>query len=307
MNAMKQVLLGGLLTLLAISGQVYAQQEPQFTQYTDNILYYNPAYAGSRGMMNISALHRQQWIGIDGAPMTQSFQLHTPLKYESVGLGMSVINDRIGPINQTWINADFSYSFKFRNGGKLAFGIKGGINLLNGKLNQLFTIQANDPTLEQNYVNKVAPNVGAGVYYHSKHWFIGAAVPKLIEPKLNNNAVRLIEKRHYYGMVGGYIKASRMLKIRPSAMVKITDNAPITVDGSLAFIFYDKVWLAGNYRLKEGAGLYVQLQLSHQLKVGYGCDITTSKLMRYNFGSHELMLSYDFIYKKRALASPRYF
>lgn len=286
---------------------VTAQQEPQFTQYTDNILYYNPAYAGSRGMMNISALHRQQWIGIDGAPMTQSFQIHTPLKYESVGIGMSFINDRIGPINQTWINADFSYSLEFKNKSKLAFGLKGGINLLNGQLNQLFTLQANDPQLQQNYVNKIEPNFGGGIYYHSKKWFIGAAVPKLLEPKLDNNSVRILEKRHYYGMVGGYFQPSRMLKIRPSAMVKLTDNAPITVDGSLAFIFYDKVWLAGNYRLLEGAGIYVQVQLSHQLKIGYGCDITTSKLMRYNFGSHELMISYDFIYKKRALASPRYF
>lgn len=291
----------------SVTTMVMAQQEPQFTQYTDNILYYNPAYAGSRGMMNISALHRQQWIGIEGAPMTQSFQIHTPLKYESVGIGMSLINDRIGPINQTWINADFSYSLEFKNKSKLAFGLKGGINLLNGQLNQLFTLQANDPQLQQNYINVVEPNFGGGIYYHSKKWFIGAAVPKLIEPKLDNNSVRILEKRHYYGMVGGYFQPSRMLKIRPSAMVKLTDNAPITIDGSLAFIFYDKVWIAGNYRLLEGAGIYAQVQLSHQLKIGYGCDITTSKLMRYNFGSHELMISYDFIYKKRALASPRYF
>lgn len=303
---MKQLILAIGICFSVVTA-VTAQQEPQFTQYTDNILYYNPAYAGSRGMMNISALHRQQWAGIEGAPMTQSFQIHTPLSYESVGIGMSVINDRIGPINQTWVNADFSYSLEFRNHSKLAFGLKGGINLLNGKLNQLFTLQANDPQLQQNYVNTIKPNFGAGIYYHSKKWFAGVAVPKLIEPKLDNNKVRVLEKRHYYAMVGGYIQPSRMLKIRPSAMVKITDNAPITVDGSVAFIFYDKVWLAGNYRLLEGAGIYAQFQLSHQLKIGYGFDLNTSKLMRYNYGSHEIMISYDFIYKKRALVSPRYF
>lgn len=304
---MKQYFLGCLLMILAISGgAVLAQQEPHFTQYTDNILYYNPAYAGSRGMMNIGMLHRQQWIGVKGAPMTQSFQLHLPLKYESVGVGMSVINDRIGPINQTWINADFSYSFKFRKGGKLAFGLKAGANLLNGKLSELYTLQSNDPTLQQNYVNTARFNVGSGVYYHSRHWFIGASIPKLLESK-GNGIERIKEQRHYYGMVGGYLKASRMLKIRPSAIVKLTENAPIAVDGSVAFIFYDKLWLAANYSLNENVGAYVQVQLSHQLKIGYGTDLTLSQLFHYNYGSHELMLSYDFIYKNRALASPRYF
>ena len=296
-----------LVVFIGLQTTVFSQQEPQFLQYMDNMLYYNPAYAGSREMLNLSALHRQQWIGVSGSPVSSTFQCHTPLKYESVGVGLSVVNDKLGPINASWINADFSYSLEFKNKGKLSFGVKGGVDILNGDLTKLYVNDANDKSLDYRYQNSTSFNVGSGVYYHSKYWFIGAAIPRILESKTDITNGEIAAQRHYYGMVGGYFKLNRMFKIRPSAMVKITENAPLGLDLSTAVIIYDKLWLGGNYRLKESGGVFAQFQLSNQFKIGYGLEINTSKLAKYNYGTHELMLSYDFIYKHRDLASPRYF
>lgn len=295
------------LVFLALASKSIAQQNAQFTQYLDNMLYYNPAYAGSRGNMNITAVHRQQWTGFKGAPSTQSLSLHTPLKYESTSIGLSVLNDKVGPMNQTWINGNAAYAFRFkRNEAKLSFGINGGINVLNGDLTRLYAVDANDPLAER-YVNKIKPNVGAGIYYHSKKWFAGVSSPQLIESKSSLTSLSVNLQRHYYLSLGGYFTVNRMLKIRPSTLVKITENAPMTADASLAFMFYDRLWIGGNYRLTESAGGFVQFQINTQFKFGYAFDISTSELVRHNFGTHELLLSYDFQYKKRSITSPRYF
>ena len=296
------------LLLMLMIGSLYAQQEAQFTQYMDNMLYYNPAYAGSRDLISVSGIHRQQWVGMEGAPMTQSLSLHSPLKYESLGLGFSMLNDRVGPINQTWLNLDFSYTLRFKqHDGRLSFGLKGGINLLNARYSQLYTPDVNDPKLAQNYSNNVLPNIGAGIYYHSKHWFIGAAIPRIVQSIEDPTSLTYVDKRHYYITFGGYFNINRMLKIRPSGMLKLTENAPIAIDATLAFIFYDKIWIGGNYRVMESGGGFLQYQFSPQFKIGYGFDVSTSRLFRHNYGTHEILLSYDFLYKKRAITSPRYF
>lgn len=297
--------------MILVVNQGFSQQEPQFTQYMDNMLYYNPAYAGSREMMNITALHRQQWAGFKGAPMTTTLGFHTPLRYESVGVGFSLMNDRLGPTNATWINADISYSLRFKkHKGRLSFGLKGGLSLLNGDLVSLIKQDNTDQSLNVRYQNELQPNIGGGIYYHSDQWFIGIAVPRIIDNVKKAGSfsdMEYIAQRHYYLTVGGYIKANRMLKIRPSAMLKITENAPMALDMSLAFIFYDKLWLGGNYRLMESAGVMLQYQISNQFKIGYAFEMSTTKLRAYNAGTHEILLSYDLLFKSKSLASPRYF
>ncbi|MCO5258526.1 MAG: type IX secretion system membrane protein PorP/SprF [Crocinitomicaceae bacterium] len=310
---MKAIKLLSLSVIMAtcLLNYSYSQQEAQFSQYMDNMLYYNPAYAGSRNMMNISALHRQQWAGFKGAPMSTTFSLHTPLRYENIGLGFSLLNDNVGPTNSTWFNLDFSYSLKFKkHNGRLSFGVKGGINLLNGDLMKLTKQDQNDQFVNVQFRNDIQPNVGAGIYYQSTQWFAGFAIPRIIDnlKKAGDfTNIEYIAQRHYYFTVGGYIKTGRMLKIRPSAMLKITEQAPIALDMSLAFIFYDKVWLGANYRLMESAGFMVQYQISNQFKIGYAFDYSTTKLRNYNYGTHELLLSYDLLFKNKSIATPRYF
>lgn len=309
MKTLQIIIFSCLMSLLI--PVAYGQQDAQFTQYLDNMLYYNPAYAGSREMMNLTAIHRQQWAGFKGAPMSSAFSLHTPLRYESIGLGFSVLNDRVGPTNTTWMSADFSYSLRFKkHKGRLSFGIKGGVNLINGDLSTLIKNDTDDQSLNTFYQNVAQPNIGAGVYYHSDQWFVGVSVPRFLEYRAKKGEFsqgEFISQRHYYFTLGGYIKASRMLKIRPSTMLKITENAPLALDLSLAFVFYDKLWLAGNYRLLESAGVVFQYQFTNQFKLGYAFEYSTSKFRNYSAGTHELMLSYDLLFKSKSMSSPRYF
>lgn len=293
------------LLMLGSATGLYAQQEAQFTQYNDNMLYFNPAYAGNRDHMNITATHRQQWVGVKGAPMTDNLSIHTPLKYESVGVGLTVLNDKLGPMNQTWINANFAYSLKFKNKSRLAFGLNGGVNMVNARFSDLDLVDNGDPLLSQDVSNKLLPNFGLGLFYHSEHFYAGASIPRLIESNFKPGEINYKDQRHYYLSVGGYFDVNRMLQIRPSALLKITDNAPLALDGSLAFIFYKKLWLGVNYRLLESAGILAQVQLTPQLKLGYSLDISTSRLVKYNAGTHEIMLSYDLSFMKKKVTTSR--
>lgn len=301
------LLKASVIFTLATVGVVNAQQEPQFSQYLDNQLYLNPAYAGSRGTFNVGGLYRQQWAGYRGAPMSQSLFIHSPLKYESVGIGGSIINDRVGPLNQTWINVDFSYSLKFNNGGKLAFGLKGGMNLVNGSFSELTTTNEGDPTMMVNYSNRVMPNFGFGMMYHSEKWFAGVSIPKIVQHGAELDLNTMLEQRHYYIIAGGYFDLSSNVKLRPSTLIKLTDNAPFSWDMSMAFIVNDKWWFGANYRLMESAGGFVQMQISEKFKVGYAFDISTTALVRHNYGTHELMLGYDLMLNKNKTLTPRYF
>lgn len=298
-----------IIIFLCLTQFSFAQQEPQFTQYMDNLSYYNPAYAGSRNVMSFNALHRQQWAGFKGAPMSTTFGFHTPLRYDNIGIGVSLVNDRLGPTNNFWANVDISYSLKFKkHDGRLSFGVKAGISDLNGDIASLRKTDAIDDALNFRYNNKINFNVGVGIYYHSKYWFIGAAVPRIIENIPNNsNNMNYSLNRHYYFMVGGYIPVSRMIKIRPNAMVKFTQNAPVAVDFGTSVIIYDKFWIGANYRLLAAAGLIFQWQITDQFKLGYAFEMTTNKMGTNSYGTHELMLGFDLKFKNKSITSPRFF
>jgi len=172
---MKKLIIIGMLTLF-VTLKVTAQQDPHFTHYMYNTLSVNPAYAGSKGVMNISALHRQQWIGLDGAPTTQTLFIHSPLKNKKMGLGFSVVNDRIGPLNQTFFYADYSYTVKLAEKLKLSFGVKAGFNWFQPKIAGLHTIQGGDPSFVGSTTESVIkPNVGAGIYLHHDYWYLGVS------------------------------------------------------------------------------------------------------------------------------------
>ncbi|WP_300667139.1 type IX secretion system membrane protein PorP/SprF [Fluviicola sp.] len=295
------------LVLLGSTG-ASAQQDPHYTQYFDNMLFINPAYAGSRGMLNMTGIHREQWVGFDGRPRSSTFSMHSPLAYESVGLGLTAVNDNIGPMNQTMFYADVSYTIRFKNHrGKLAFGVKGGINLINIGRDGLNSSNPDDPKLLQNIRNNVNPNFGVGIYYHTPGFFIGISTPKFLEKSYDALSTTNLERRHYFGTIGGVIGLSNKWKLRPTSLVKITEGAPLSLDLTLAAIYNERVWFGANYRLLAAFGAFVQFQLSPQFKVGVASDFGTQKLRNYNHGSFELMVSYDFTFKKEGIRSPRYF
>lgn len=305
MNVKLKFLVCVVVTFLVTKAQ--AQQEPHFAQYFDNTLYVNPAYAGSKGVMNAMLLHREQWVGINGRPRSTTLSLQSPLPYESVGLGLTAVNDVIGPLNQTMIYGDFSYSLRFANDSKLAFGLKAGVNMINIGTSTLSTTQEGDPSFLQSVSNKVNPNFGFGIYYHSDRWFIGASTPKIIESSYSTIDRGTIERRHYFGIAGFVMDVNPMWKLRPTTQFKYTMGAPYSIDASLAAIYDDRFYLGGMYRLDAAFGLFIQYQINSQFKFGFATEFGTQAIANYNTGTFEAMISYDFLYKKSGIRSPRYF
>jgi type IX secretion system PorP/SprF family membrane protein len=299
-KVMKKII---ILAALVITNLINAQQDPQFTQYFDNFLHVNPAYAGSSGMLSATAIHREQWVGFDGAPRSTTMSLHTPLNYRSVGLGLTAVNDMIGPIRQTAVYADFSYTLKLGKTARLALGLKGGVNMLNvDKIDQ--NVQANDPAFA-NVQNQITPNVGFGVYYHDEHFFLGLSSPRLMEGSTSATTYR--EQRHFFGIVGGIFPVSAKWKLRPSVQVKAAMGAPISMDISLAGIFNDKLWIGAMNRWNAAAGGFVQYQITRQFRLGLASEYGLTPIRNYNNGTFEVLMSYDFNYKKSDVKSPRYF
>ncbi len=279
--------------LLTGNARLWSQQEAQITQYNDHMLYYNPAFAGSKDCLSLTAMHRQQWIGIDGAPMTQVLGIHSPLKYQSLGAGLSVLHDRLGPLDQVWVSGSFSYSLRFKNESKLAFGLNAGMSIINVRLTELNAVDGSDPLLAKDIRGKVLPNLGLGVCYRSKHFFVGFSVPRVVESSSFANSIYFKDQRHYYFSAGGYIDVTEKLQIRPSTLMKVTENSPFALDGSVLFVLNKRLFFGANYRLKESVGCIFQIQASKQIKVGYSLDISTTRLSANNYGSHEFMLGYE--------------
>jgi type IX secretion system PorP/SprF family membrane protein len=297
-----------IIVLCVFTTQAFGQQDPQFTQYSDNMLFVNPAYAGSRGVLNLTTMHREQWTGFAGRPVSSTFSVHSPLTYQSLGLGVTVVNDQTGPIQQTMMYGDCSYTLKFKNHErKLSFGIKGGINMISIGTSTLQTTEANDPKLLQNVKNNINPNFGFGVYYHSPKFFVGASSPKLLERGYDGVSKVNLEKRHYFGIIGGVFPINNDWKIRPTTQIKLTEKSPISIDASVAAIYKESIWFGAMYRLNAAFGVFLQYQVSPQFKLGIASDFGTQAIRNYNYGTFEALISYDFAFKKVGIRSPRYF
>jgi type IX secretion system PorP/SprF family membrane protein len=179
MKTLKTITFVSCLTLGAMT--VQAQQVPMYTHYMYNTLAVNPAYAGSRDALTLTGLYRSQWVGFKGAPETQTFTMHTPLRNEHIGLGLAVVNDKIGPVNNTSVVGDFAYRIKLNEKSKLAFGISAGANLFQANLSALNLDQQTDPTFQNNVNNHVTPNVGFGAYYSRERFYAGVSSPCLLQ------------------------------------------------------------------------------------------------------------------------------
>lgn len=302
---MKKIII--LLTFAnVITAQLFAQQEAQFAQFVDNQLFVNPAYAGSTGGLNATLLHRDQWIGFDGSPRTSTFTLNTPLSYESVGVGLSFVNDRIGPLNQNMIYGDFSYSLRFNNKSRLSFGVKAGMNVISLNTAVLSTSSGNDAALNTDIRNQINPNIGFGIYYRSKNWFVGGSSPKLLQRSYDGLSLNL-EKRHYFVNTGMVLSLNDSWKLRPVAQAKLTEGAPLSLDFSVAGIYRETLFLGTIYRLGAATGIYCQYQATPSLRIGAATELGLTAIRQYNNGTFELLLSYDFARKISGIKSPRYF
>jgi type IX secretion system PorP/SprF family membrane protein len=310
---MKKILLISVLAfgLLFTSN---AQQDAMFTHYMFNTIAINPAYAGSRDALTVTGLHRSQWVSFDGAPTTQTINMHSPLLFKNTGIGLSFINDAIGPTNTTGFFLDFSYKIKVSQKAHLAFGIKAGMNMMSNELNQLATGDALDPAFANNIQSKLLPNFGFGLYYFTDKYYFGASSPKLLENDFAENSTSgntnpASEEKHYFFIAGTMLTLNQDLKFKPTTFVKVTAAAPMEVDLTGTLYFRDRIWLGAMFRTGDAAGLLAGMNITDQFAFGYSYDWSfTNTSFRYNGGSHEVMLRYDFIFgEKQKIRSPRYF
>jgi type IX secretion system PorP/SprF family membrane protein len=323
----KKIILAAALTLSAVVS--HAQQDPMYTHYMYNTLAVNPAYAGSREALTLTGLYRNQWVGFDGAPKNITFTGHTPIG-NAMGLGLSFVNDKIGPITNNQIYADLAYHLKLNAKSKLSFGLKGGVNLFSGNLTTLKTTSkydANNPsdpaTALGSVNNQVTPNIGAGLYYYRDRFYMGISSPKLLQNKIGTTEVKfngqtqttnLIQERlHYFGIIGAMFDLSPNVQLKPTALIKITEAAPVEGDFTATFVFAEKFNLGAMYRTGDAVGVLLGFNVTPQWNLGYSYDWsfvskTGFNKTAYNTGSHEVMMRYDLIYKdKSKIKSPRYF
>jgi len=284
-----------------------AQQDPQYTQYMYNMNVVNPAYAGSKESLSITALYRKQWSGLDGAPETFTFSAHSPIS-DKVGLGLSAIKDELGPISETNVYADFSYTLQVGENSKLALGIKAGATFHDVGLVGLDLQDPNDPFFSQD-INNTYPNVGAGAFFYTDNFYLGLSVPNFLSSvHLDENALKYgSEVNHYFATAGYVFQVSDNFKLKPSVMVKSAFEAPVSFDGNLNALFYDKFEIGASYRLDDSFSGLVGFQINDNIRIGYAYDHIVSDLNVVADASHEVIITFDLFFNKRVLRSPRYF
>lgn len=305
-----------IVFLAATMTGLMAQQDAQYTQYMYNTLSVNPAYAGSRGVLSLAGLHRSQWVGLDGAPTTQTFNFHTPVS-ERVGIGLSIVNDEIGNgTNQdTYFDAAFSYTVPTSDEGRLSFGLKAGGHFLNIDFNRLRNFDpSTSPAGQQNIDKKFSPNFGAGVYYHTEKFYAGLSVPNFLQTEhfesSGESSSFLAQERMNWYLITGYVfDLNPDLKLKPAALLKAVQGAPLQADLSATFLLNDKFSLGAAYRWDAALSALVGIQLNEKLMLGlaYDKEITELGNTAFNAGSFEVFLRYEFRTRYKNVLTPRFF
>jgi len=298
----------GVALMVLMTSVTFAQQLPQFTQYMFNTISINPAYAGSRETLSAVGLHRSQWVGLEGGPQTQTLSIHSPLKNEKVGLGISVINDELGFENFQYVYGDFSYTIQTGVKSKLAFGVKAGVTAYN--LDGDYQASQSQDPLIFGFEDRLDFNVGAGVYWHSDRWYMGLSAPRILNNDYTGQGTFEALERVSYYFTGGYVfDLGENIKLKPSTLLKGTNGAPLSFDISANLLFYDKFWIGGGYRINEQAaalGGIVDFQISKQMRIGYAYEYPLSDIRPFTTGTHEFLLIFE-VFKSTRIKSPRYF
>ncbi|MFO7922672.1 MAG: type IX secretion system membrane protein PorP/SprF [Bacteroidales bacterium] len=280
---------------------------PVYSQYMLNGLALNPAYSGSRDVFNITLGYRNQWVGFDGAPVSQTLSAHSPMRNENIALGLFLHNEQIDVRNNTSLYLNYAYRLTIGN-GRLAMGLKAGAIMRNADWTSISLHDPGDEVFSDPATQEFLPNFGFGLYYYTNSYFLGASIPFFLSDSTRNaRAVSYHDMRNYnYLLSGGLVIGKGGFKVKPSFLVKYKEKNPLQVDANLSFIFSDLIWVGASYRLENTVVGLVKVQLSDQLRIGYTYDYSIGPLSNYNNGSHEIVLIYDFRYRVNAV-NPRYF
>ena len=300
-----------VVMLCMLSVNTEAQQQPMYSQYMFNMLNINPAYAGSRGVGTATALYRNQWVGIPGAPQTTSLGFDMPINEKKIGIGFQLFDDRLGIERYTGFNASYAFRIQLTEAGTLSLGLQAGLLNYRANYSQVSTFQPGDPAFSQN-VSGILPSAAAGIYYNSDRFYIGLSTPALLQTKISYDNVANVSSvtgrdLHLYLASGFVVPLNQDLMLKPSVLVKAVSGAPIEYDLNTNLWIQNTLALGFSYRTGDSYVGMLELQLSKQLRLGYAYDKTFTNLSSYNTGTHELMLRMEFGSSNGKVASPRYF
>ncbi len=296
--------LGLILIALFYNKPSYSQQDPQYTQYMYNMNVVNPAYAGSKETFSITALFRDQYTGIDGAPRTFTLSGHSPIG-NGLGLGFSAINDEIGPVEETNAYADVSYTIDFNNDHHLAFGVKAGATFQDIGLIDLDLQDFDDIAFSQN-VSETFFNVGAGFFYYTDNWYVSLSVPNFLSATyLDVNGREFgTEEQHFFASAGYVFQLNENIKFKPSVFVKSEFNSLVSTDVNANFLFFDQFEIGASYRTEDSVSGLVGFRPTEWIQVGFAYDSSVSDI---NEPSYEAFVTFNILFKKKTYLSPRYF
>lgn len=299
---------------LSLAMPVFAQQDPMYSQYVFDGLLINPAYAGTREVLNAAALYRNQWVNIPGAPKTGVFSIDSPIKNEKVGLGLNVVVDEIGVTNHTGISGIYSYKLYFSQ-SSLSFGIQAGVGFFNSTNSEVK--HSDNATVDPAFVTDyhvMLPNFSCGIYYHSDRYYAGFSVMDILGrtienqlyPNVANDLVINVES-HFFLTSGYLIDLSPNVKVQPSFLVKYVGGAPLEFDINGVFSLYDLFYMGISYRSYASIDILTQVRINNQLSLGYSYEYSTNELSNFTSGSHEIVLRFRLDKGQRKFVSPRYF
>ena len=304
-----------IVLIITYASYIHAQQDPNYTQYMYNMNVLNPAYAGSKENISGSLMYRQQWVGLEGAPKTATFSLHSPVG-KNVGLGISAISDKIGPVEENNVYADFSYTLNLGGSNRLALGLKAGATFhkigLFSDIGNGYTQQPGDLAFSEN-TNSANLNIGTGLFYYSEKYYLAFSIPNMLNSKhldvtQNGQLYQFGSDVQHYFITGGYVfNLSDNTKFKPSFMMKSAFNVPTSMDLSSNFLFYNKFEAGASYRLNDSFGAMINFAISPSIRIGYAYDYIISDLKVTTVASHEIMVLFDINFPKKASISPRFF
>ncbi|MFV0291538.1 MAG: type IX secretion system membrane protein PorP/SprF [Mangrovibacterium sp.] len=300
------------MVLILMGNRGFAQQDPLYSQYMFNIQMVNPAYVGTWETIGVTALTRNQWLGVDRAPQTNTLSVQSPTRGERVGIGASLMNDKFGHIKRLAFFTDYSYKVQLDDRGtQLRFGLKAGFSNYTNNLSAYDIQDSGDPAFQGMVEQKFMPNFGFGVFLHQDKYYFGASIPKMIEHSIDNDAAKNYsiqsDIRHWFFMGGYVVDLSEGFKFKPSVTARMVSGAPLSADFNANFLLNEKFWFGGMYRTGAGFGVNLQWIVDKKMRIGYAIDYSNSGIYKNSLGIHELMISYEFNFIKDVYASPRYF
>lgn len=297
------------MALACIGFTVNAQQDSQFTQYMYNTQTINPAYAGIRDAASLFILYRTQWVGLEGAPKTLNFAASTPMT-DFIGVGISIVSDEIGPSSEQTLAVDFSYVLSIEYNINFAFGLKGGMNLLNVDFTKLLIFDPTEPIFQNNIDNRLTPIIGFGGYLYSNEWYFGASIPNMLKTEhYDDQTISTATERLNLYVIGGYVfSLNDNLMFKPAILAKALDGVPLSVDLSANFLLNEKFTAGVAYRFGAALSALAGFQVIERLMIGYAYNLDTTRLGSYDSGSYGIFLRFDIFgdpYKR--LTAPRFF